>query len=215
MTDHNESNGWSKLTKIVIGLTGVLVVVPALINSARDVYYAINQLPRSDVERSNEIFFKKYWGKDPLGKLPVVISRNGIAHQFNVNVYQEGDLSVQFGDQIQWFAFPEQRGTLSDFGFFIPSAFAEDIRSRFFDVDLIRQTDSLEGRNAIRENIYKDGSVERQVIDVRTGVVVDRIYKIAPNGGETVIGSDQIANPALRIDLDSPDPKFRKPLVTP
>ncbi|AZE48260.1 hypothetical protein C4K04_2587 [Pseudomonas chlororaphis] len=208
MSRQDENTGWGKLTKIAVGLTGVLVVLPALINSAKDVYGAIHQLPRTEAERLNVEFFKKYWGKKPLGELPLVISRDGSSYKFSVTVYEEGDLSVQYGNKIQWFAFPGQSATLSDAGFLISSTYADGSRYRSFDGELerIQQFDSIQGSNAVRENVYRNGVRERQVIDIRTGVVVDQTFKES-----AVPGTDDTAYkmpPSLTIDLNAPDPKF-------
>jgi hypothetical protein len=208
MPSQDSNDGWSKLTKVIVGLTGVLVVVPSLINSAKNIYDEVNKVPRTDAERVNVEFFKKYWGKKPVGELPLLISRGGINYQVSFNVYDEGDVYIQYGNMIQWFAFPGPANQpLADSGGLISKAYADEIKYRALDSEYqqFKQVDTFEGGNAIREKFYVNGMSERQVIDVRTGMVIDQKVKQAPV--PPTINIPQ-SNRGVKIDLSSPDPKF-------
>lgn len=210
MSDQDSNDGWSKLTKVIVGLTGVLVVLPSLINSGQNIYDAINKTPRSDAERINVEFFKKYWGQKPVGEFPLRISRDGADYQVNFNVYGEGDIYIQYGGMAQWFAFPRQQNMTAHANTFIPTAHADEVNFRSIDSEFrqVRQTDSIEGGNAIRERVYENGLKERQVIDMRTGMIIKQTID------QTAIPVGA-ANPAnsntIRIDLDRPIPRIDLP----
>ncbi|MNI38683.1 hypothetical protein D3C73_928360 [compost metagenome] len=208
MPSQNSNDGWSKLTKVIVGLTGVLVVVPSLINSAKNIYDEVNKVPRTDAERVNVEFFKKYWGKKPVGELPLLISRGGVNYQVSFNIYDEGDVYIQYGNMIQWFAFPGPANQpLAASGGLISTAYADEIKYRALDSEYrqFKQVDTFEGGNAIREKFYVNGMSERQVIDVRTGMVIDQKVNQLPVPTEINIPQ---SNQGVKIDLSSPDPKF-------
>lgn len=207
MPDQELNNGWSKLTKLVVGLTGVLLVIPSLINSAKDIYNSINEIPRSDSERLNVELFKKYWGKTPIGELPLLISRGGANYMVSFKVYDEGDVYMQYGNRIQWFAFPSSTGPSISKGAVIPTAEADDSSYRPIDSMFrpIQQIDSFEGGNAISEKLYINGIRERQVIDLRTGRIVNQTIRQAPVPQDGVVPKN---TDSFRIDLNAPDPKF-------
>jgi len=207
MPAEDSNDGWSKLTKIIVGLTGVLVVVPSLINSGKNIYDEINKIPRSDAERVNVEFFKKYWGKKPVGEFPLQISREGANYQVNFTVYGEGDIYIQYGNMAQWFAFPRQGNMATHANHLISAAYADEetfrpIDSEFRQVD---QIDSFQGGNAIRETLYENGMRERQVIDIRTGMIINQTIKqtAVPTG----LGNSKNLRP-IKIDLNSAPPKF-------
>ena len=209
MADQEPSDGWGKVTKIILGLTSVLVVIPSLINSAKDIYDEINEVPRTDAERANVEFFRKYWGKKPVGELPLVITRGGASYQVSFNVYDEGDIYIQYGNMVQWFAFPGQSNALGSNLDIISVAHADGVRYQSIggEIKQIRQIDSFDGRNAVREKFYINGMRERQVIDIRTGVIVDQTLNqgaVPPPESLPSTGGPS----SVTIDLNSPDPKF-------
>ncbi|WP_139834232.1 MULTISPECIES: hypothetical protein [unclassified Pseudomonas] len=203
MADKEPNDGWSKLKKTIVGLAGVLVVIPSLINSAYAIYASINKLPRTDSERINVEFFKKYWGKKPVNELPVSIKRGGADYQVNFSVWDEGDVFIQYGNMSQWFAFPSQPSTLASGNSIIMSAYADSGPGfQKFDGGY-KQMDSFDGNNAIRERNYFNGIKERQVFDVRTGEIINRSITEGP----PVPGAIKSQKP-VTIDLNSADPKF-------
>ncbi len=58
-TDFDRARAW------IAGLTGVLVVVPALINAGIDIYAAFAKLPKTEAERATVELFKKEHAVDP------------------------------------------------------------------------------------------------------------------------------------------------------
>ncbi len=175
MTTH-DGDGWSKITKAIVGLTGLLVVVPSLISSAIGIYDSVKKVPRNETERINVALFQKYFGKEPLSKIPPVnIKRNGENYQVQFDVYDEGDVFVKYGGRTQWFAFPG--GSLPDNAasdFLIMNANAGNMyQPEIFSP--YQQQDRIEGGNLYRTRLYESGAQELQIIDMRSGIVLKRL----------------------------------------
>jgi hypothetical protein len=172
----NESGtkGWTRAKAWIIGLTGFLVGVPALINAGVDVYKSVLNVPRTDKERVNAELFKKYFKKPPLTVVPVPVKlRTGIS-EVKFSVYEEGDIYVEYGDLTQWFPFPGPTEAKHAVMSVWSQAFAQngpDLRG----IGEVRQTDRFEGNTLVREREYENGIVERQRIDIRTGAVIEKI----------------------------------------
>ncbi|WPC05472.1 hypothetical protein SBP02_01580 [Pseudomonas benzenivorans] len=166
---------WSKARNWVVGLTGVLLVVPALINAGADIYVAYNQLPRTESERVNVELFKKYFGKEPVARLPLPIKDGPATYEVRFSVYDGGDVFVEYGEMTQWFPFPkrevERHSSLS----LIPSAQAADLTHLYGPY---QQFDHIDGVTLVRNRSYASGAHEQQIIDMRTGQIID--YDVAP-----------------------------------
>ncbi len=166
----------------IIGLTSILVVLPALINAASDVYVRILDLPRSDAERSNARLFEKYFNKHPVTTLPLAIRHTAGTVDALISVYEGGDVLVEYGKQAQWFPFPLVKGLENSF--FIRGAFAQEFSAR--GIGTYKQEDRSEGRVLVRERKFDNGTVEEMRIDTRTGEILERKVKpaAAGSGGE-------------------------------
>lgn len=192
---------WSKLTNWLVGLTSVLVVIPALINAGIDIYGAWNKIPRTESEKANLRLFQKYFGKQPIAAYPLPVKQGSAIQQVKFSIFEEGDVFVEYGSFTQWFPFPTQPEKRDSEGLAIISdAIAQDYSQAYGPY---QQSDSLQGGNLLRQRAYQNGVNERQVIDTRTGRIVEQ--EITPPSG-AIKPNDHSAGvaPFAGIDLDNP-----------
>lgn len=163
----------SDLKALVAKATGVLLVVPALINAGYDVYATALKLPRTDAEKVNTEMFKKYFNKAPLATLPVPVKSSVGTVDARFAIYEEGEIYVEFGKFSQWFPFPRAGQPKREFSL-LSSAFAQT-QAR---VDLpaqggiASQRESISGGVLVRSRIYADGTTEQRKIDLRSGATL-------------------------------------------
>lgn len=157
----------SNLRAWIIGLTGVFVVIPALINSGLDVYRLIANIPACSAERINLKKFKEHFGKSPLHEAIVPINTPNGNIDMNLQVYGLGDILALYGLQSQWFASPliSQQANI----WFIERALAQDSvetvpREKYY------QLDSMEKGYLQRQQFFEDGTKKTFIINPRTGV---------------------------------------------
>jgi hypothetical protein len=100
MPDVNDQNSsvWSKAKGWIVGLTAILVVLPALINTGIDVRKAVLNIPKTDAERTNLELFKKYFNKPPVTAFPVPIKHSLGTVEAKFSIYDEGDIFVEYGN---------------------------------------------------------------------------------------------------------------------
>jgi hypothetical protein len=160
----------------IIKATGVLVVVPALLNAGYDVYAAAAKLPRTDAEKINAELFKKYFNKSPLASVPVPVKNSVGTVEAWFSIYEEGEIYLEFGKNSQWFPFPKNSDSnRASFSFF-PVAQAQISR---IPVDsgransILTQKEEMSGAILTRSKIFSDGSTEERKIDIRTGETVN------------------------------------------
>lgn len=179
---HPGATSLSARSKIA-AITAALLAVPALINAVYDIYAAAMKLPRTDAERTNVQLFKKYMLKVPLAQMSVPIKTQfGIADA-SFNVFEEGDIYVEYGGQTQWFALPKPQPNKSVSISVIPTALAAPyLRTAPRLVKppsmLTSQSNSLTGSTLLRMRYYNDGTFESEKVDIRSGTVLD--YKSGP-----------------------------------
>lgn len=191
------SKGW------IVGLTSVLVVLPALINAGVDIYSSLLKLPRTEAERVNERLFREYFKKQPVAAFPVPIKQNNGTVEVRFEVYEKGDVFVEFGNFTQWFPFPSHEGgPKKTLGLsFISNAIAQSQpppkgQGRY------QQIDQLQGDAVIRERTYENGVIEKQVIDPRSGDILNSSAR-QTNQKAPVPASKTLAAPKITpIDLD-------------
>lgn len=160
----------------VTGLLGVLVVLPSLINAGLDVYSSLLKLPKTEAERINEKLFREYFGKQPVATVPVPIKQNNGIVEVRFAIYDKGDVFVEFGSFSQWFPFPAGQGEAKKPVSFslMSSAYAQAPTSASPQgVGQYKQTDKIHGGALVREKIYENGVIENQVIDTRSGDILD------------------------------------------
>lgn len=156
----------------IVGITGVVVVLPALINGVFDIYSRVEKLPRTEAERINERLFRENFGKPPVATVPVPIRQSNGTVEVRFEVYEKGDVFVQFGSYTQWFPFPTPMSAPAKTSAFslIASAIAQEPQLK--GLGRYQQVDQMQGRAVVRERVYENGVVERQVIDLRSGDIL-------------------------------------------
>ncbi|MBJ7308790.1 hypothetical protein ACFOLJ_25845 [Rugamonas sp. CCM 8940] len=172
------ASGFERIKAWLIGLTGVLVVLPALINGGLDIYTALARLPKTESERLNVELFKKYFNKQPVAAFPVPIRRSDGTVEVRFSVFDEGDIFVEFGKFTQWFPFPKSETGglgLSILGLpFLGLAHAEQT-GKMRGLGQYQQQDSYDANgNVVRERQWENGVREWQRLNPRTGDILER-----------------------------------------
>ncbi len=150
----------------IVGITGILVVVPALINAGADVYASVANLPKSDAEKINLEMFEEHFGKNPLhrGEIPVKTSTGTMSME--LEVHTGGDILIRYGNSSQWFRSPvkEIGATFSLVGTAFAQTSTANSNGNFY------QHDTLKGGQILRERFYSNGEKKTFVIDRKTGI---------------------------------------------
>jgi hypothetical protein len=168
--DQNESK-WKNIRNWIMGVTSVLVVLPALFNAGVDIYNIVLNIPRTDAEQHNSDLFAKHFNQEPVAVLPVPVRQGPATYEARFSIYQEGDVYVEYGEMTQWFPFPAPRvGDASPFSL-IATAFADEVPTQV--ATSYKQTESIDGSYLIRNKVYKDGVTEKQVIDMTSGKIIE------------------------------------------
>lgn len=171
-----QATPFARLKVWITGLIGVLVVLPSLINAGLDVYSSLLKLPKTEAERINEKLFREYFGKQPVATVPVPIKQNNGMVEVRFAIYDKGDVFVEFGNFSQWFPFPNpDDSTKKPVGFSLMSSAFAEIQAPTSPQGMGRyqQTDQMQGEALRREKIYENGVIESQVIDTRSGDILD------------------------------------------
>ena len=193
------SEGWSKIRTWIVGITAIVVVLPALINGGIDVYKSILNIPMTDAERINNELFEKHFNKPPVAMLPVSVKTDLGAVDMKLSIYDEGDIYVEYGTHTRWFPSPVQKtASLS----LVSSAYAQGSTGQSKTGEY-RQVDKLMGNKILRERYYFDGTKETYLIDRNTGAIsnmtVIRDSK-APSAGSTLPERKVRQLPGLDVD---------------
>ena len=174
-----EGGGWLGNVKAkIVAVTGVLLVVPALLNAGVDIYASAAKLPRSDAERQNIELFRKYFGKAPLvvNALPIRSAMGVVEVKFEV--YEEGEIHVEYGNNSQWFRLPApEKPTRYGLANFLPSAMAQGAPAMVAapaGANVLRQSERLEGNTLTRSRELAGGDIERVQFDIRTGRIIGK-----------------------------------------
>jgi hypothetical protein len=157
----------------IVKVTGVLLVVPALLNAGYDIYATALELPRNDAERANEQLFRKYFNKPPLAVMPVPVRTAVGTTDVRFSIYEEGEVYVEFGGRSQWFPFP--RAERPDRLSWLPlgAAHAQGASPPVVRrPSIASQQDVIRGSELTRSTVYADGTTERRKIDIRTGTTL-------------------------------------------
>jgi Protein of unknown function (DUF1353) len=210
-TEQNTS--FDRLKAWAIGLTGVLLVVPALINSGLDVYKAALKIPKTDAQKVNEEMFQKYFNKQPVIAAPIPITRDAAIVDAKFSIFDGGDIYVEFGKRTQWLPFPalDKKTTQIDFPSLISSAYAAIEQVGLAGEGDFQQRDTYSGSNIRRERVWGNGVVEILIIDPRTGIISNREVQqrsvTALPGGATNSANSWISS--VRNNLGDTDSFYR------
>lgn len=162
---------FAKLKKWLVGLTSVLVVIPAVINAGIDIYASLAKLPKSEAEKVNVALFQKYFNKQPVAAFPVPIKQSNGTVEVRFSVYEEGDVFVEFGRFTQWFPFPAGQSPTTAFSVFA-QAYAQS-NAGLRGAGAYQQTDQMQGDAIVRKRAFENGVVEQYVLNPRTGDIED------------------------------------------
>lgn len=160
----------------VLKATGVLVVLPALVNGAHDVWVAVADLPKTEAQRQNERLYRDYFGQQPVQAIPVSVKAGaGTTIEARVSIWERGDVLVEYGGFTQWFPFPgppsaPPRTKVGSFSL-LPSAHAQAVPLK--GRGAYTQSDSLEQGAIVRERAFSNGVVERSTLDPKTGEILN------------------------------------------
>jgi hypothetical protein len=190
---------FARLKKWLVGLTSVLVVIPAMINAGIDIYASFAKLPKSESEKINVALFRKYFNKQPVAAFPVPIKQGNGTVEVRFSVYDEGDVFVEFGKFTQWFPFPNAAPPPVAFSVF-PQAHAQG-NAALRGVGSYQQTDRMEGDAIMRQRAFENGVVEQYTLNPRTGDIESfKVRREAP----AVMPKPASAPPKIApIDLDA------------
>lgn len=160
-----QNSGFGKATSWIAGVTGILIVVPALINAGADIIAEIRKLPKSEAEKTNVVLFERHFGKDPLhrGEIPIKTKLGTV--NMELEVHNGGDIFVRYGESSQWFHSPMTR--LASTTSIIGAAHAEPGRIRL--AGTFKQYDSRKNGGILRRRYYSSGRTEIYVINPATG----------------------------------------------
>ena len=95
----------SSFKGIILSLTALFVVIPAMINSGIDVYKSIAKIPDSIQEKTNDELFKRHFRESPVFSQPIEVKTGSATLEMMLDVYENGDILIQYGDFKQWFPF--------------------------------------------------------------------------------------------------------------
>jgi len=157
-----------------VGITGVLVVVPALVNSGYDVYATLAKVPKTESQKINDELFRKYFNKQPVWAFPIPVKRDAGNVEAKFSVYEGGDVYVEFGKRSQWFPFPSlEKISLFERGIqLIGTAHAQE--SSRVGSGTFEQSDRIVDGKIVRERRWENGVLETFTLDPRTGNILDR-----------------------------------------
>jgi len=188
----------------ITGLVGILVVLPSLINAGLDVYSSLLKLPKTEAERINEKLFRENFGKQPVATIPVPIKQNNGLVEVRFQIYDKGDVFVQFGNFSQWFPFPStEDGAQKAAGFSLMSNAYAVMPPQPQGVGQYQQTDKMQDGAILREKTYENGVVESQVIDTRSGDILNSsARKIELKSLPSVPNPVPVVPKVVPIDLD-------------
>ena len=97
---------FGNLRTLIVGLTGVLLVIPSLVNSGIDIYNSVLGIPATKAEEVNDRLFVRHFQKSPLHHAVIPIKTELGEVVVELDVYQGGDIFIKYGARSQWFVSP-------------------------------------------------------------------------------------------------------------
>ena len=158
----------ARLKKLIVAVTGVLVVIPALINAGIDIYYSIQNIPASDSERTNLRLYERYMGKPAVFEGAVPVKTETGTLNISLEIYGGGDIFVRYGERSQWFPAPMENISFNFSA--IEKSFAETNQdSQPSNTENFFKRDLQKGKLIQREYYLQDGIKKTYTIDPTTG----------------------------------------------
>lgn len=185
----------------VAALVALLILVPSVINGINDIWVAWRNLPIGDKEKINSQLFKKHWKESPIHTKQIIIEGKNGKEPITVDVYENGDILVDYGRLTQWFPYSSLVAK-EDFhlvnkayaGFFnkitrsIKSPIAKSIKN-------VINTD----KTVERTRSFEDGSKEVQIININTGEIISSKNIEPDNSSNKVTPSISDSNSKIEV----------------
>jgi hypothetical protein len=182
-----------QLAKTIAKATGVLVLVPALVNSALDAYQAVANVPTSLQEQTNDELWKQHFREFPLLSQKFQIKQSHATVDMLLEVYSGGDIFVQYGGTPQWFRAEAVEPRVASL-FFISSANAQTPPAQ-----------QARGSSVLRTTVVRPSVViDLDRVQSRVGVVapppaatssaIERAYLIAETRDEHGLSATSATN---------------------
>ena len=174
---------WLKTSQgVIVAITAVLLVTPALINSAVDVYHVVADLPIGGKERQNALLFKRHFREQPILTTPLFVKTSGGQLSMTIDVYENGDIFARYGRHAQWFPFSAdfhaKNSDMISFAYAQGDPEESEPRGRYL------QSERFEGRSVVQERIFENKVKQVLRIDRNTGTIIEqRIERVeSPTG---------------------------------
>ncbi len=161
---------WSGIKAWIVGLTSVVVVLPALINGGIDVYKTLWNIPKTPAEEINRTLSERYFNHPPVGVLPVSVKTDLGTVDMKLSIYEGGDIYVEYGTHTRWFPSPLTATASSSL---ISTAYAQGPAAQS-QTGEYTQTDKLVGNTIARTRNYSNGTKETYIIDRNTGAILSK-----------------------------------------
>lgn len=193
-TSSSNFAGWLKTTEgIITSIIAILVVIPSMINAVVDVYVTILDIPSSLPEQNNQRLFKAHFEESPAHTGVGTIRTERGDLNVKLNVYENGDIYIEYGKFSQWFPFdpesvaPEEGESV---GWLMRSAYAEvatalspcevvqneegDDKPQLAMHRYIQQENQVKTGKLQRVRIYDDGCKETLFVEINSGKILSR-----------------------------------------
>ncbi len=190
--------GWLKTTEgLITSIIAILVIIPSMINALVDVYTTILDIPSSLPERNNQRLFKAHFEESPAHTGVGTIRTERGDLNVKLNVYESGDIYIEYGKFSQWFPFdPESVAPDANepLGWLMHSAYAEvstalspcETAQNMADPSnnnsplsmhrYIQQEQQIKAGQLQRIRIYDDGCKETLFVEVNSGKILDQQF---------------------------------------
>lgn len=104
-SDTQDEKWINSLTGRIAAATAAVTTVIALVNGAGDLIKTMLNLPKNIYEETNDALFKKNFLKPPIVSQPVEIKTASAKVEMLLQVYENGDVFVRYGEFQQWLPF--------------------------------------------------------------------------------------------------------------
>ena len=170
-----QASGFGRVQGWIAGITALLVAVPAIMNGAYDIYASAVRLPHNESERVSAALFKKYFNQPPRATVPVPITLHDSTVQVQLQVYDGGDIYVEFGNFGEWFPYPGSAPAPATAALaLIGTAYAQPAGpGATAGAGTYRQHDTFIDGLLVRHRLWQNGVLETKRLDPRTGEAVE------------------------------------------
>ncbi len=192
---------WLKEMRVVLlSIAAVLVAVPAIINAGVDIYNSVEKIPKGSKEKQNSELFQKHFKESPIFTAPLEVKGAGETRQISIDVYENGDIFVVYGQSGQWFPFKAE--TIALERLLTGVAYAQTVAPAQTH-QYIQKTDIKDGY-VTQERVYTNNVKEVLTIDKNSGKVVSTKTTTAQPSEKPRQGQKSVVKAnTFVIDIDS------------